>query len=470
MPSIDKFKQLADQLRTIQKQEIVFGKKILQLENRSLEIKTKNVIHATVLTKRIKQKKWKGLADTANQKKLSLLDDINAFIDFSNNTSSLAAKRAKLLKPYEESLKKPITQQPNWEQVKEGIIQALKKKNKKIREINNYIAFLESYDYVKAQKLNNQIIEKQNERRNQGFDRMLSAFAKEYFGHMAALVNQNELPHKTTSQIKTQTKQAQKLITQSLATLKKIFKAKPAQQKKQLQTIYNKADTMIFKLLACALSLYKQSISKKYTIASLDDISIENGTAIRELFLLLLATKKMAFAAINPNSKIYQEWQTASNKTTLTSKEAKIKLVTIDNLKKQGNKYNNKLVTIKGKITRVKITHKYRKAISFAFISNGTSEVRITLPHIKIDSGGLVPGSYAKVVGKWLQKNEESFDKPSLALDRISFSMLAKIHWKSWVALQLNKVYEIAPHSLNIQHSWKPGANGAINQLKYSLI
>ncbi len=470
MPANANLKKLLGQLQSIQKQEITCRNKLTALEIKSLDITTKNTVHPSAIEKRIRQKKWKGLLDTSQQKQRKLLANINSFIELNRTKSLLASQKDNLIKPYLTNLHKPLKKQANWPALKEELIIALKKKNKKTKTINNYINFLESFDYKKSLKLTNQISEKQNERIQQSADRWFAAFAKEYYTNIAASVNLNELPHRTTSQIKANHKQAAKLCSDHWVALKKIFTATPGQQKKQLEGIFSKTDAMIQKLLPCALSLYKQSISNKHSIASIDDISIENGSLIRELLLIIMASKKIAYVLTNPNTKIYNDWVQASKKTTITYKEPKVQLVTIDNLKKQGSKYNNKLIKVKGKITRVKITHKFRKVISYAFITNGKNEIRITLPHIKIDSGGMVLGSYAQVTGKWLQKNKESYDKPSLALDRISYSTLSKTHWPSWVALQLNNIYEANPHSLNIQHSWKPGSNGAINPIKYSLI
>jgi len=470
MPTSGQTKNLLAKFNNVLKEETSCRDKISKLERKSIEITTKNFIHSSLIQKRIKQRKWKGLAETAGHKKKQLLDTINELIALNRNKSKLAEKKAVLLKPYQEVLSKPVSKQKNWAAAKDSLRDALKKNKKKPGEIKRYIDFLERFDYKKTSKVSERIIQNYHERIEAGFDRLLSAFAKEYFAHMAALVNMNELQSKTTGQIKSINKQALKLSEESFITLKKLLNSKPAQQQKTLASTYRKADAMLSKLLPVALSLYKQSISNKFTIAPLDDISIENGMVIRDLFLVLLTTKKMEFLVSNPHSKMYADWQDAGKTTTLQSKEPKAKSATIERLIKQGNKYNNTLISVKGKITRIKINHKFNKAISYAFITDGMREVRITLPHIKMDSGGMVPGSYAKVTGKWLQKNKESYNRPSLALDRVSYTTLAKSHWKSWVCLQMNKVYEPNPHSLNITHSWKPGANGAINQIKYSLI
>lgn len=123
--------------------------------------------------------------------------------------------------------------------------------------------------------------------------------------------------------------------------------------------------------------------------------------------------------------------------------------------------------TVQGRVTAVEITHRGRKAISRATITDGAAEITVILPYIKLDSGGLVPGAWARISGTWRAASTEAGGGPALEVDRRALTTLGRTHWSERLLSMTDHIFTPVPHGLAVEWSWEPGTDGAGNQLRY---
>lgn len=123
--------------------------------------------------------------------------------------------------------------------------------------------------------------------------------------------------------------------------------------------------------------------------------------------------------------------------------------------------------TIAGRVTGVTITHRGRKAISTATVTDGTAEVTVVLPYIKLDSAGLVPGAWARIAGTWRAASSEAGGGPALEVDRRAIATLGRTNWSERLLHVTGHIFTPVPHGLAAEWSWEPGTDGAGNQLRY---
>ena len=113
------------------------------------------------------------------------------------------------------------------------------------------------------------------------------------------------------------------------------------------------------------------------------------------------------------------------------------------------------------------IKHLGEKVVSSASLSDSNGAVVVVgLTHIKIDSGGLVPGSYASLTGTFAATSSE-FPGPTLVLGRRVLTQDSQRSWLDWVQLKLLPIVTTIPHGLTGRWSWKAGPDGPGNLLQY---
>jgi hypothetical protein len=124
-------------------------------------------------------------------------------------------------------------------------------------------------------------------------------------------------------------------------------------------------------------------------------------------------------------------------------------------------------VTIEGVAGRVSNVHTRRKVLSSTWLTDaGGLSIRVGISHIKLDSGGLVEGAYARVTGRYARQDEE-FGTPMVTVGRRKFGDDSKHSWEDWVTLQIRRHFTPLPHGLTASWSWERGAIGAANQLRF---
>jgi len=125
-------------------------------------------------------------------------------------------------------------------------------------------------------------------------------------------------------------------------------------------------------------------------------------------------------------------------------------------------------VAVAGMVSSLAITHMGRKAISHAELTDaGQRSVGITLPYIKLDSGGVVPGASVRVVGDWRPTVEWLDGASGLVINQRNVGDLSRTYWQDWVTEALRYTFEPSPHGLEMSWSWEPGPDGAGNQLRF---
>jgi hypothetical protein len=199
-----------------------------------------------------------------------------------------------------------------------------------------------------------------------------------------------------------------------------------------------------------------------------DVMAIETGNLIRKLLLAIALGRWVTWlAAWGGREKMLQQWQQAAARRKFRSEHKVPPRVPVAALLANGGGFDGKVVSLRGVLGPVTITHRGKKVVSRAplFLSNGRS-VELILPHIKLDSGGLVPGASAEIAGTWRLKSTEA-KGPALQIQRRKLGEESRSSWLAWVEASLQHFIEVVPHQLVATWSWEPGPNGAGNSLLY---
>lgn len=133
--------------------------------------------------------------------------------------------------------------------------------------------------------------------------------------------------------------------------------------------------------------------------------------------------------------------------------------------------YDGQDVVVEGVLSNLAITHvTATKVKSTAEVKNSAGvAVNVVLPHIKLDSGGLIVGAYVKLSGRFAASNAEAGGSPAISLSRLPLGDLAQTSWHAWLRQQLSNVYVVVPHNLETTFSGEPGADGLVNPVKYAV-
>lgn len=434
------------------------------------EFEVKDILGRSALKKRINQKSWKGLSDTslrkfkAHEKKI---DQLLAQLFERNQRHSQRNAIIARLKP----LIRPTKQIKDWKERKKEIIDLLKKRGVETKLINKYVKSIENFDFKKHLEFEDKVFKRRNEIIDDAFTKLLKGYIFHYHSYVCAHINLNLTGNKKLTSIASSLVSLEKAMSGQISLIKGLT---VTDNKKTIKTCKSVEKTIAknieTKLLSFALALYKTRIRSKKDLDTKVELSLKTGMLIRKSILLRAACKRLQFDYVNRDvSNEFKQWQKGSAIKNV-EETSKVKRVKISLLNSSGKSYDKKLISIKGKVKSIKIRHVAKKPISYAFITDGKNTVRATIPHIKVDSGGMSPGTYVEITGKWLEKNKESFNKPSLSIDRVDNKQASKKSWLSWLSLQMNDVYQVTPHSINARLSWKPGKYGAINPIKYSVI
>jgi hypothetical protein len=124
-------------------------------------------------------------------------------------------------------------------------------------------------------------------------------------------------------------------------------------------------------------------------------------------------------------------------------------------------------LTIEGLLVGLAVRHPAGKAISIATVRDARGhEVTVAAKHRKLDSSGMVPGSFVRISGEWA-KDIREIGKPALSVERLALNDLAEQSWTDWVTARMRGTYEPTPQAITAGWSWEPGVNGAGNPLRY---
>lgn len=196
--------------------------------------------------------------------------------------------------------------------------------------------------------------------------------------------------------------------------------------------------------------------------------AIQIANAIRAM-LLVKSTARYArwLAGWTGDSPQFARWSHAAKTRKFASNAVDVAPTRLADIVAAPGEFDGKYVGVEGKVGPISIVHRNRKPISSCTIHDDSgSYVRIGLEHIKLDSGGLVMGAYARIAGHYSIRRDD-FDTPVLVPDRRNFGEDSKTSWLDWLALEIMPSYWSVPHGLAIEWSWIPGRDGAGNLLQY---
>jgi hypothetical protein len=168
-----------------------------------------------------------------------------------------------------------------------------------------------------------------------------------------------------------------------------------------------------------------------------------------------------------PGSPLLGPWLDAARKRAFESAFEAPEPTPLAEIARAPQDFDGKLISVEGRIGPVAITHRGSKAISSTSVSDASGAViRAGLTHIKLDSGGLVLGSYAHLTGTYALSHAD-FDTPVLMLDRRNLTADAEASWLDWLELELLPVITPTPHGLGSRWSWMRGTDGPGNLLRF---
>ncbi len=202
--------------------------------------------------------------------------------------------------------------------------------------------------------------------------------------------------------------------------------------------------------------------------AALGTLAIDLGNLLRQLLRHLALRNILKWISTDEaTSPTKQEWSHAAASLKFESAIKAPRQVTIATLvKKPKSIAAGTRISVRGLVGPIKILHAGNKVISSASLSDASKHaISIVAHHRKLDSAGMVGGSYAAVVGEWTPAKSGG----SLLLVRHRYLELASSSWTDWVTNKLRPIYEASPQGLATEWSWQPGKDGAGNQLRYGL-
>jgi hypothetical protein len=143
----------------------------------------------------------------------------------------------------------------------------------------------------------------------------------------------------------------------------------------------------------------------------------------------------------------------------------------IEKLVSNPNANHKKEVIVEGRITSMKIKHVApKKVLSTAqIVDTDNNRINLVLPYIKLDSGGLVNNSYARVQGKFIKSHPGAGGKPAISVGRWPLRELSDTSWNAWMRYQMRNILEIPSHNLVMAFSLEPGIKGAMNPIIYEV-
>jgi hypothetical protein len=271
--------------------------------------------------------------------------------------------------------------------------------------------------------------------------------------------NLTEAPHKPGTAVShTAASHALDLLRDLYATLR----AGDAARRKADEAEHTAADLMAPLLKAAA---YYAMHRPANVDADEGRRELEIADAIRTVLFVRSAARLISWNAGWPeDSPELARWHAAAKSHPFDSAFSPPPVTAIGGL---GAASDGKRVTVEGRAGTVAITHVAGKPISTMSLTDASgATVQVGLTHIKLDSGGLVAGTYARITGTYLRSRED-FTGPVLIVERRNLMRDAKTSWFDWLAHELEAVITPIAHNLLATWSWALGPDGAGNPLQY---
>lgn len=373
----------------------------------------------------------------------------------------------------------PPSSRANWQQERQRMYQLAEKKGMEQEKIEIGLKYLDNYDPKKELKLIKDIVTKMYERLHLDWTRREAALMGSRLANLVTSVNM-EINKQVNYNSGDSTESISSDILAILERLNKIeteiwISLKNEDSRQVLQEKISSMEQQVIESI------------QSFTIPRLDVVSYlrkENSqdSSIGKLAILTadLARRQLRAQALSDalnwaikfEGKVFDEWVKAAKSTTCY--ETKFQwppIVRIDSLSSSPQQYDEQAVAIEGIVEGVHIRHKgsERKVISTAVVAGENSKITVSLPFVKLDSGGFVPGSWCHIAGVWKSSSKDAMGEPALEIDRIPYSKLGKESFDDWLTNHLAPLFSPIPHEIAGSWSWEIGSEGAVNPLKYGV-
>lgn len=198
--------------------------------------------------------------------------------------------------------------------------------------------------------------------------------------------------------------------------------------------------------------------------------ALDIALAIRENLFASSSSRAAAWIASWPeDSPLFTRWSSAAKATDFIVPEMHTSTTTPSDIVAHPGAFAGRRISVEGRVGAIEITHRGHKAISSTTLTDQAgAHIRVGLPYIKIDSGGMVPGAFARVTG-YYSASHADFDVAVLVPDRRNLSDESRTDWLAWLALEIQPSYWSVPHNLNLEWTWAAGPEGPGNLLKYQV-
>jgi hypothetical protein len=197
--------------------------------------------------------------------------------------------------------------------------------------------------------------------------------------------------------------------------------------------------------------------------------SVTTATALRLALRAISAARYIEWIAEWPeHSAAFQEIKKAAKKS-FSSRYSEPPLTRIEEVTKKPAKFDGEDICIEGRIGPVTVIHLGEKVLSVTSVTDAKGAVVAAgVAHYKIDSVGLVAGSYARLSGAFKVSSAE-FSAATLIIDRRNLSADSEASWSDWLSLRLLPILTVVPHGLCIETGWTRGRDGPGNPVRYGV-
>jgi hypothetical protein len=216
-----------------------------------------------------------------------------------------------------------------------------------------------------------------------------------------------------------------------------------------------------------ALARYAGSTARERRHGSnsdLDQLGIDIANELQKALFAIAVSHTLELAASLPrSSRTRHRWEQALQLPLHPHQNEKS--ISVGNALQQTG--SDSRVSVRAVVENVKIVHKAKgKVVSTAALRDRSGHrVNATLEFIKLDSCGLVAGASSIVTGRMVGQGSGR----ALRIARRNLAKLRKTDWLSWLEAELEQTFRPVSHGLEIQFSWEPGVDGALNPLSYGV-
>lgn len=428
-------------------------------------------LSAAIYIKNILSESWTQLAQKARIELRENKQNLEKLATKQLHYNAVLPKIQILSSSYQKTLKS-IVPTEDWKAIRKSIVKHLVKKGKSEKKANEVAKRVETINENDVKNKISLVFENSiNHLHHLTYLRLVSAMGST-LALCVARFNENAKNNSSLSGAKAFCTQSEKKIAEAQKQVWTCLKQNDIAALEIKSTDLTKlaANLLMNKCLKYAAAISAKRRKKISDKIEDDQLALQLGELIRLLlFSIALGKQTFLLSKSNEQSEQLKIWLGMAKKLPFNTQESKLKNTPISSINSKPKTFENKFITIEGTIKKVTIKHRGRKAISSAQVTDEKgNSVTVVIPYIKLDSGGMVAGSYINISGVWKNNNKET-EQSALLIDRLSLKELSKKSWLNWVKFELTSIFQTTPHALNAKWSWELGPDGAGNQLRYNM-